>query len=148
MNPGMTNKARLDVPRYVVKVYPGEYPSQASTQISMKENPEPVVGKPGFQTESNGFNEYSGKPGTRTTRFRLRSSRGTSNGRQGVLRLAVEARTTPIEQHQQSAGYQTTITSDYKKEMLLPLVACLGFCMIYRIYTTVPVLVYLHSCTA
>ena len=99
MNPGMTNKARLDVPRYFVKVYPGEYPSQAGTQISMKENPEPVVGKPGFQTESNGFNEYSGKPGTRTTRFRLRSSRGTSNGRQGVLRLAVEARTTPIEQH-------------------------------------------------
>ena len=72
-------------------MYPGEYPSQTGIRIILKVKPEPVAGNPGFQTESNGFNEYSVNPGTRTTRFRLRSSRDITNeGQQYVLRVDVE----------------------------------------------------------
>ena len=47
----------------LLEVYPDEYPSQTGTRIILKVKPEPVAGNPGFQTNSNGFNEYSGKPG-------------------------------------------------------------------------------------
>ena len=57
------------------------------SDIPLEVKPELVVGNPGFQTKSNGFNEYSG---ARTSRFRSRSSRGITNGWQRVLRFDVE----------------------------------------------------------
>ena len=68
-------------------VYPGGYPS---CKRVYSDNPESETRTrrgydPGFQTKSKGFNEYSGNPRTPTTRFRLRSSRGITNGRQCVL---------------------------------------------------------------
>ena len=78
-------------------MYPGEYPWQTGIRITLKVKPESVAGKPGFQTKSNGFNEYSVNPGTRTSRFRLRSSRGITNGRQCELQFDVETRNVAIK---------------------------------------------------
>ena len=47
-----------------------------STWIILKVKPEPVAGNPGFPTKSNGFNEYSGKPGYPDNPFSFTVTKG------------------------------------------------------------------------
>ena len=69
-------------------------------------------GYPGFSDEIKrgqrvlGNPGYSDNPGTRTARFRLRSSRGITNGRQCILRFDVETRTITIKQQRSIQKYE------------------------------------------
>ena len=125
-------------------MYPGEYPPQTGTRIILKVKPEPVDGNPGFQTKSNGFNEYSGNLGTPTTRVRSRSMRDIRNGRQGVLRFDVETRTITIEIQSvfknKSKNYRVEINA-----IGLPLGDCVACCAYYLICTYSYLVLFLHS---
>ena len=68
-----------------VEMHPGEYPSRTGTRIILKVKPEPVAGNPGFQATTNGFKEYSGRPGYLNSPFSFKVGDTTSGWQRCVL---------------------------------------------------------------